>query len=67
MDSPEQQERLRSYSKELADHTFNQWLLSLQAQQTRPRAQKRPPPEVHLPPWFPPMIPLSAQSPQLML
>lgn len=67
MDSPELQERLRLYSKEIADHTFNQWLLSLHAQQMRPRPEKRPPPEAQLPPWFPPVIPMGAHSSQLML
>ncbi|KAG9099311.1 hypothetical protein FS749_001570 [Ceratobasidium sp. UAMH 11750] len=69
MDTPELRQRLRLYSKQLAEHTLNQWILSLQkAQQARARpTPPPPPPQIQLPPWFPPMVQLSARSPQISL
>ncbi|QRV86193.1 hypothetical protein RhiJN_14211 [Ceratobasidium sp. AG-Ba] len=67
MDSPELRARLRLYSKQLAEHTFNQWILSLQQAQSRTRPERPSPPQIQHPPWFPPMVQLGAQSSQISL
>ncbi|CAE6470500.1 unnamed protein product [Rhizoctonia solani] len=68
LDSWVQKGRLRLYSKELAEHTFNQWILCLRHVQSRPQpATNRLPPPAQIPPWFPPMPQMGSPPPQLML
>ncbi|KAJ1310347.1 hypothetical protein OPQ81_007086 [Rhizoctonia solani] len=53
------EEKLRLYSKELAEHTFNQWIMCLRHAQSQPQPSResRPASSAQLPPWFPPNVP----------